>query len=98
MTAATPLRLLTFVTTPSRASRSNVSSTWSSNLNMINSPISKHCVCHRFGVRCTIYRHRRTGECPNEATSSVYARVAIMDVPKHEGEEEELEEGLEEEP
>jgi hypothetical protein len=61
-----------FLTTPSRVLRSSVSSIWSSNLNMINSPISKHCVCHRFGVRCTMYYHRRTSEWPNEATSSVY--------------------------
>jgi hypothetical protein len=64
---------------------------------MIDSPISKYCVCHRFVVRCTIYCHRRTGECPNEATSSVYTQVAIIDVPKHEDEDEELEEELEEE-
>jgi len=94
MTATTPCKLLTFVTTLSRASRSNVSNTWSSNLNMIDSTISKYCACHRFGVRCTIYCHRRTGECPNEATSSVYTQVAIMNVPKHE--DEELEEELEE--
>jgi len=62
---------------------------------MINPPTSKHCVCHRFGVRCTIYYHRRTSECPNEATSSVYTQVAIIDVPKYE--DEELEEELEEE-
>jgi hypothetical protein len=63
---------------------------------MIDSPISKYCVCHRFGVRCTICCDRRTGECPNEAISLVYTQVAIMNVPEHEDEEEELEEELDE--
>ena len=56
---------------------------------MINSPISKYCVCHRFGVQ---YTTDVLATVPNEATNSVSTQVAIMDVPKHEDEEEELEE------
>jgi len=61
---------------------------------MINSPIFKHCVYHRFGVRRIISCHRRTGERPNEAISSVYTQVVIVDAPKYKDEEEELEEEL----
>jgi len=64
---------------------------------MINSPIFKHCVYHRFGVRRIVSCHRRTGERPNEATSSVHTQVAIIDVSKYKDEEEESEEELEEE-
>ena len=62
---------------------------------MIDSPISS-IACLRDLEFSVPYCHRRTGECPNKATSSVYTQVAIMNVPKHEGEDDDLEKDLEE--
>jgi hypothetical protein len=46
------------------------------------------CVCHNAGVLCTIYCHRRTGECPNQATGPAYTQVAIIDEPENDEVEE----------
>jgi hypothetical protein len=37
------------------------------------------CVCHKNGVGCTIYCHKRSGECPNKATGSSYTQIAVIE-------------------
>jgi hypothetical protein len=39
---------------------------------------SARCLCHKNGVRCTIYCHRRSSECPNKATGSEYTQVVVV--------------------
>src|SRR5205085_8918096 len=40
---------------------------------------SARCVCYKAGVKCTIYCHKRTGECPNKATSSAYNHMTVIE-------------------
>jgi len=54
---------------------------------------SARYVCHKARVQYAIYCQPRIGECPNEATSSAYTQIAIVDVPEHK-DKEELEEEL----
>lgn len=37
------------------------------------------CVCKKNGVSCTIYCHRRSGECPNKAEGSAYTQIAVIE-------------------
>jgi hypothetical protein len=40
---------------------------------------SGHCVRRKNGVRCTIYCHKRSGECLNKAVGSAYTMVAVVE-------------------
>lgn len=40
---------------------------------------SARCVCYKNGAKCTIYCHRRSGECPNKATGSTYTQIAVIE-------------------
>jgi hypothetical protein len=36
-------------------------------------------VCYKNGTKCTIYCHRRSGECSNKATGSLYTQIAVIE-------------------
>ena len=40
---------------------------------------SARCVSYKDGISCTIYCHRRSGECPNKATGSSYTQIAVIE-------------------
>jgi hypothetical protein len=40
---------------------------------------SARCVCYKNGIKCTIYCHRRSGECPNKAIGSSYTQIAVIE-------------------
>ena len=37
------------------------------------------CVCKKTGIGCTIYCHKRTGECPNKAEGSAYTQITVIE-------------------
>jgi hypothetical protein len=37
------------------------------------------CVCYKNGAGCTIYCHKRTGECPNKAIGLAYTQIAVIE-------------------
>jgi hypothetical protein len=49
---------------------------------------SARCVCFKNGVGCTVYCHKRSGECPNKATEN-YTMIAVIE---QEQENDEMEE------
>jgi hypothetical protein len=40
---------------------------------------SARCIYYKNGVRCTIYCHKRSGECPNRATGLSYTQIAVIE-------------------
>jgi hypothetical protein len=46
-------------------------------------------VCYKNGIRCTIYCHRRSGECPNKATGSLYTQIAVVEQDEQDAQENE---------
>jgi hypothetical protein len=52
-------------------------------------------VCFKNGIRCTIYCHKRSGECPNKVTGPNYTQIAVIEQieeDKGENEDDEMEE------
>jgi hypothetical protein len=50
-------------------------------------------VCFKNGARCTIYCHKRSGECPNKATGPNYTQIAVIEqIEEDEDEDDEMEE------
>jgi hypothetical protein len=48
---------------------------------------SARCVCFKNGTKCTIYCHKRSGECPNKATGPNYTQIAVIEqIEEDEGE------------
>lgn len=45
------------------------------------------CVCKKNGVGCTIYCHKRSGECPNKAEGSAYTQIAVIEQEQADGNE-----------
>jgi hypothetical protein len=52
---------------------------------------SARCACYKNGIRCTIYYHRRSSECPNKATGSSYTQITVIEQDEQ-GEDDEMEE------
>jgi hypothetical protein len=48
-------------------------------------------VCFKNGARCTIYCHKRSGECPNKETGPNYTQIAVIEQIE-EDEDDEMEE------
>ena len=45
-------------------------------------------------MQCTIYCHKRTGDCPNRAICSAYTQIAVADVLEQEGGKNSSEDGV----
>lgn len=43
---------------------------------------SARCVCFKNGAGCTIYCHKRFGECPNKAAGSAYTTITVIEQDK----------------
>jgi transposase InsO family protein len=37
------------------------------------------CVCYKNGAGCTIYCHKRSGDCPNKAIGPAYTQIAVIE-------------------
>jgi hypothetical protein len=40
---------------------------------------SARCVCFKNRAGCTIYCHKRSGECPNKAAGSAYTTITVIE-------------------